>query len=413
MNSSPAASWSRLAPIALIFFIGRQLKEFAQSMIYAIPAMAISVSVSDLYNNTWLITGITFLMISILLSAFLRYWSFRFRVQEQQIEIQSGIISKKHINLPFWRIQNIRIERPWFYRFSSYAVLIIDTAGSASEEAVIVAIKQAKAVALRNTVSAVKAKHGKEKDSRSSDINQHLQYQDTHENISANSTESSTQIINTRSVYDLILHGITNNRVWILFGAVSPFLDDVSRWCLDWFSLRGIEPELLMQNMALSWWQWAGIILLGLSIVIALTMLLSVCGAILNHYGFTLYRESERYIRHSGLLSQQEVCIQRSRIQRVSVSQSALNILLKRANVVFEQNKSGQHNDNQYSSSKLLIPSVTLSEAASLTSDVFTQAKPTHISFRKINSAFLIHHWFVRLVPLSIMVGVLLNIIYL
>ncbi|MDP5041087.1 MAG: hypothetical protein NWQ26_09510, partial [Paraglaciecola sp.] len=35
------------------------------------------------------------------------------------------------------------------------------------------------------------------------------------------------QLINQRSLPDLVLHGITNNRVWILLGGLAPFYDNI------------------------------------------------------------------------------------------------------------------------------------------------------------------------------------------
>lgn len=410
MKDLTPARWVRLAPWALIYFFVRQVKELAQGMIYAIPALAVSVSVADLFNNTWLVAGIALLIISTVTSAFLRFWFFRYRVHDEQIEIQSGVFAKTHINLPFWRIQNIRIERPWYYRLSTYAVLIIDTAGSATEEATIVAISQTSAIALRDTV---KAQYSEESNSRSKDTHCNIypkQYQDTHATTSPESHSSNTAtIINSRSLSDLVLHGVTNNRVWILLGALTPFLDDLSQWGVNWLSQHGIEPEQLIQNMSLPWWQWAALVLTGASSIVVLLMLFSVCGAILSYYGFTLTRDEGRYIRRSGLLSQQEVSIQRSRVQRTTIRQSALDVVAKRANVSFEQNRNGQRDDNEGSAAKLLIPSVTLKQAASLTTDVFSQADSLYVSFRKINTAFLFHHWIVRLLPLAVGVGVLLN----
>ena len=84
---------------------------------------------------------------------------YKFRVHNQHVEIHHGVFQRRYTNLPLWRIQNVKIERPFYYRPFGYALVVLDTAGSGKEEAKIVAVPEDYAEALKKQVLYEKALH--------------------------------------------------------------------------------------------------------------------------------------------------------------------------------------------------------------------------------------------------------------
>jgi Predicted membrane protein len=152
------------------------------------------------------------------------------------------------------------------------------------------------------------------------------------------SVESDEEVLNTRSIGDIVIHGITNNRVWIILGAAAPFYDDAIGLVSDWLADKGLQLNQIVGEQTVAWWQFGLYAFVILMMIMAAMALLSVGGALFTFYGYTLSRSDDRYIRRSGLLNKQEVSMRASRIQMITAKQDWLDKILKRVNLYFEQN---------------------------------------------------------------------------
>lgn len=347
------AQWRRLSPISILYFTASNIKKLAQFLIYVVPAVALTANVLDLRDSPYAVPVGLALLALLSLSGVISYFFYHFRICDQHVEVKDGVFSRRHMNLPFRRIQNVKIEQPFYYRPMQFALVVLDTAGSAKEEARIVAVPLSDAQALRKQILAYHV----EKATPAA--------QTTDEKAPAGEKE---EILNRRSIRDLIIHGITNNRVWIILGAAAPFYDSISDVVYQWLNAKGLNLEQLVGEQTAAWWQIGLYTITLLMIIMALLALLSVGGALLTFYGYTLSQDDDRYIRRSGLLNKQEVSMRQSRIQMVTAKQDWLDKILGRVNLYFEQNTSGtqQQQAELMSPNKLLVPSVTMSETDAL-----------------------------------------------
>ena len=367
--------WQRLAVISILYFTIRNFTNMAQGLIYAVPALAISFNIWDNLFSPQVLIGAGVLFLSTSGSGVISYLMYKFRVHNQHVEIHHGVFQRRYTNLPLWRIQNVKIERPFYYRPFGYALVVLDTAGSGKEEAKIVAVPESYAEALKKQVLYEKVQHigddvtGKsdeemgDKDSST----QHSAKIDT----AAASAHTNEDVLNRRSVKDIIIHGITNNRVWIILGAAAPFYDDVFGVVSEWLASKGLQLNQIVGEQTVAWWQFGLYAFVVLMMIMALVALLSVGGALFTFYGYTLSRTGDRYIRRSGLLNKLEVSMRASRIQMITAKQDWLDKVLKRVNLYFEQNSTaGQQMQELMSPNKLIVPSVTEDEAFALSQEV-------------------------------------------
>lgn len=367
--------WQRLAVISILYFTIRNFTNMAQGLIYAVPALAISFNIWDNLFSPQVLIGAGVLFLSTSGSGVISYLMYKFRVHNQHVEIHHGVFQRRYTNLPLWRIQNVKIERPFYYRPFGYALVVLDTAGSGKEEAKIVAVPESYAEALKKQVLYEKVQHigddvaGKsdeemgDKDSST----QHSEKIDT----AATSAHTNEEVLNRRSVKDIIIHGITNNRVWIILGAAAPFYDDVFGVVSEWLANKGLQLNQIVGEQTVAWWQFGLYAFVVLMMIMALVALLSVGGALFTFYGYTLSRTGDRYIRRSGLLNKLEVSMRASRIQMITAKQDWLDKVLKRVNLYFEQNSTaGQQMQELMSPNKLIVPSVTEDEAFALSQEV-------------------------------------------
>ena len=387
--------WQRLSLISILYFTIRNFTNSAQVLIYTIPALAISFNIWDNLLSPEVLIGAGILFLSTSVSGVISFLMYKFRVHNQHVEIHHGVFQRRYTNLPLWRIQNVKIERPFYYRPFGYALVVLDTAGSGKEEAKIVAVPEGYAEALKKQVLYEKALH----DEGDLDC---LPNEDLSDEQSSSfptprtrtkaidSSHSNEEVLNRRSVKDIIIHGITNNRVWIILGAAAPFYDDVFGLVSEWLADKGLQLNQLVGEQTVAWWQFGLYAFVILMMLMALVALLSVGGALFTFYGYTLSRTGDRYIRRSGLLNKLEVSMRASRIQMITAKQDWLDKILKRVNLYFEQNSTaGQQMQELMSPNKLIVPSVTEDEAFALSQEVMPGCDLRGQDYQTISKRFI------------------------
>jgi putative membrane protein len=385
------APWQRLSPIAILYFAMQIMRNALGNIVYLIPIIAYSYSSMREHPLIWL-PAIAVLFLFLLLGAFWSFQVYRFRLSNKVVEIRSGIFSKKHLNLPFERIQNVKIEQPIYYRATGFACLQLDTAGSVKQEAKLVALplilaEQLKQQILDNTPAINEAQHA---DGATTDGDKIRP-----------SSANNEHIINQRSLADLILHGITNNRIWILLGGLAPFYDDIAAKLNQGMMTYGINIKDMFSLQTHSLLQ-VGFYALSLTLIIVFVlMLFSVTGAIFSFYGYTLSKVEGRYIRRSGLFTKHEVSMPLSRLQLVIQKQDWLDVVLKRVNLKLEQmNAQLKQLDSSGANSKIIVPSITLQQSQALIKDMYPNNQLFSIAFAPISAFYLLRYIGYFLAPL-------------
>ena len=199
--------WQRISPIAIIYFLAKFLVGFLSNIVVFLPALYLSYDNIIAHPHLWLPIGLSIISL-IGLSTFLSFYFFQYRLYQDHIEIRSGVISKTYVNLPFAKIQNVKLEEPIYYRPFGFTCLQLDTAGSAKQEAKVVALKVQFAEQLKKEILAQHKIASSAALDETSDTT----------SVSTKDNQNSEVILNTRSISDLIIHGITNNRIWIFLG---------------------------------------------------------------------------------------------------------------------------------------------------------------------------------------------------
>lgn len=378
--------WQRLSPIAMVYFYASGIKIAANNIIYLLPAFAISYATLQENPQVWLPILIAVLSLIGLFSV-LNYFFYTFRLDATTVEIRSGIFSKAHTNLPFSRIQNVSLEQPIYYRFLNYCSMQLDTAGSTKQEAKIVALPLDVAQTLKKRILQV-SKHKDE---------------DTLQADDESATSNHEEIINQRSLGDLVIHGITNNRVWIIFGFLAPFYDNIANSIAGYLGAVGLDlgnwfdpvnQSVIQVVLAIS-----GIVVL----VVLFFSLLSVIGSIIVFYGYTLSRDKDRYVRRSGLLTKQEITMRLSRLQMIVKHQDWLDLVFGRSNLELRQNSAGmQASDPTQTSLKIMVPSVSDQQAQDITSDAWPENHMYQVNFQAISKRYIVRQFLTWLLPLWI-----------
>jgi len=392
--------WQRISPIAILYFLAKFVAGLLSNIVYLLPTLYIGYDNFIAHPHLWLPVGLGVISL-IVISTFLSFYFFQYRLHQDHIEIRSGVISKKHVNLPFAKIQNVKLEQPVYYRPFDFTCLQLDTAGSAKQEAKVVALRVDFAEQLKKEILAQhKLASYTEISSADEAINSTISNAQTNEQI-------TERILNTRSLSDLVIHGLTNNRIWIFLGGLAPFFDDFGRYIVDFFQGLGIDLEKFLTFADKPMWQ-IGLYALTLTFIILLPFtLFSIAGSIITFYNYTLSKVGDRYIRRSGLLTKYEVTMRLARLQMVVRQQDWLDVILKRINLKFEQSNSAL---NQYQAgaqnNRIIVPSINPDECLALINDVYPDNKMMSIDYQSISKRFLLRNLGYILTPIFISISI-------
>lgn len=379
--------WQRLSPWSVLHFLFVQLKQSASVAIYIVPAYI--VGAHKLMDSEYLPLIIIGLGSGWLISSVLKYLFFQFSVTPAGIAIRSGVLDRTFTDLPYERIQNVRFDQPFYFRFKDLVIITLDTAGSAKQEAYFAGVSRAYAEFVKTTV-----------------MQAHRQQPKAEASGHPERAADDTEVLNERSIRDLVLHGITNNRIWIILGTLAPFYEQISEFIFARMNNLRPQAEAWFGEQVVTLW-YVGVMSVLMAIVLLILMaLFSIGGSVLMFYGYRLIRQDDKYIRRSGLLNRQEVSIKRSRVQIARQQQDWLDRLLGRVNLYFEQNVTGRTNVNELKAThKLLVPSVTVAESDQLTSNVFPAQRTQLMHYHPIHQRFLWRQFILWLMPLNLIIA--------
>ncbi|CAM5187331.1 PH domain-containing protein [Alishewanella longhuensis] len=369
--------WQRLSAIALFFFCLRLFKTVFGNIGYLAPTLLVFYQGMQRYPgySALALAAISLLLIGV---GILHYWVFRFRVIDDTVEIHSGILRKKQLNLPFSRIQNVRLLQPIYYRLSDHLCIVLDTAGSSQQEAQLAALPRVLAEQLQQAIYLAKAGQPA--------VVAAAEQQSTQAAVPA-----GEQLLCTRSVKDLVFYGISNNRVMLVLGLAAPFYKPITELVGQQLDALGLDVARWF-NPDLQSWLWLGLAALALTMLLMLLItLLSIAASVLSYYQFQLWHVGDRYVRRSGLLTRHEISMKASRLQWLQLQQDWVDKLIGRCNVHYEQvHTPYSEYQEQAEHGKIMVPAVLPAAAARLLAEVYPDNQLANSVFGTVNWRYLV-----------------------
>ncbi|WP_371375284.1 PH domain-containing protein [Thalassotalea aquiviva] len=381
--------WQRISIIGIAYFLVAFFRNVFGNIVYLAPALLLFYNKINENPNFWLPFLYGFLALA-LVYAGLSFYFFQYRLTNKSLEIRQGVFAKKSLNLPFTKIQNIELTEPLYYRPFGYTCMKLDTAGSIKQEAKVVALKKDFAIELKQQILFAHA--------RQHPVNEQGASREGQESLDIEKEE----VLDRRNLDDLVIHGITNNRVWIFVGGLLPFIDNISDKLGQWLLQFGVNVEQYFEFDGKSGWQIATTALsLALMIIIPMTIF-SILGSIIAFHNFTLSKVGDRYIRRSGLFTRNEVTMRLSRLQMIVRQQDWLDVILRRMNLRLEQsNANFKSIEPGGLSNKILVPSVTNKECTFLINDLYPNNQLNQIAFKRVHIRLLLRNILLIVLPIA------------
>ncbi|MCJ8315051.1 MAG: PH domain-containing protein [Saccharospirillaceae bacterium] len=378
--------WQRLSKFSIVFFVFKQFT----GLINIVPVFlfaGFSLRESIDFNSPYFLLGLFGFVCLIILSAVISYLNFYYIQKEDRFLVRQGYIFKKKTELPFARIQNINLIRPFYYRFLDLTILKMDSAGSAENEISLAALTLEHSEKIKQDIQRYISKESNKQfvQENEGDLPSTLDLEGISEQVYKQQFSNIT-VLNTRSLSDIIINGITNNRTWIVLAAAAPFAKNIIDRIINFSSSLGFDIQSYVEHSSI-----LILSMLVVAIFFFLTFLfsvLSVLGSIFSFYQFSLTytKKNKSYSRSSGLLTKYEIHLKQSRVQLLRWSQNWLDILFNRLNMKFEPFSEKQNNQTSDFFGKIMVPSITKSEFKQIANHCFETlnfdeklTKPVHI----------------------------------
>lgn len=367
--------WRKLSAWSIVHFAARAVMQNVQAAL-GVGAGAYGVSQTEFGRFTWLIPAV--IGVLIVVGSAVSYLFYRFCVTEDSVQVRRGALFKRHLNLAFERIQNISLEHPFYFRPLGLVTLRIDGAGGAGEEVQLAALGRLEAESIRTYIV-----------NRRRDLSI---APGAAEAGPGDDAEAETEgLFFTRSLPDLVIHGLTNNRAFL---AVAGIVGVLSQTNLELDEI--VEPWIARLGAMVGSFglvRIAVLFVIAFVLITGLLALLSVIVSIVTYYGFSVYRTRSGLTVKRGLLTKHEINVRKSRIQTVTFRQDWLDYLLGRRNIVLEQITHASPQAPQAAAGKrILVPSVRLDETDTLMEEVLPGCRVDELDYTPIRKPWFYKH---------------------
>lgn len=291
--------WQRTSPLAVLFFLGTVVKAALGNIAQwaATLGSLIFLLQQELYITVMVGCGVVVLAATV---ATLRYWFFRFLLEEGRVRIREGVFKRRELNVQFDRIQGINMEQSPIFRLLGLATVTFDTAGSTKREGYLPAVTPAFVESLRQHIKA-----------------RYLLAE--HDGAAANEDASPrNDILLQLDNADMIRIGVTDCS-WLAGVLVMPFVIAISTHEQRLFERAAARAAAEVAELDML--STLGVVAGGLFALVAAFAAITIVSAFLRFHNFTLRQEGCALYTRRGFLTRKEMRVETGKIQQLLVSQ--------------------------------------------------------------------------------------------
>ncbi|EUJ45269.1 PH domain-containing protein [Listeria riparia] len=332
----------RLHPIALI-------KELIVSVRQSI--IPIAVVIFTLFRNFsgkgilswWMYPLLVIALIILLLApALIKYFTYRYRMDDKGIRVKYGLFFKKNIFIPYERIQTVQ-QKQWFFYMPFHVVqILIETAGGGKAEADLSAVPASVAQELKD-LRAGKIAELAEEDAP---------LQESADAVVEEKNEEKPLFTFGLETKELLLMAVTSGGV---FGAFLVILAIGQQF-------RDLIPDDFVEEQFKMLIRFGIVILILIAVLVILVLWgISIVTTLFKYFQFKLMRFEDHLVVEKGLLQRQHTSISLERIQSIKFIESPLRQMLKLATVRVVT--AGSSGDEKNSGDIVILPIVKKAKA--------------------------------------------------
>lgn len=288
-------------------------------------------------NELWPLIGVGVLA----LASVWEYFTYRYRLMPDRIEIRSGLLERKLRQITYARIHNVALHQTLLHRIFNVAEVRLESAGGMKPEAEMRVLRFEKAIALEKLVR----ERGGEAASLADD---------------GTRSEAASTTLLALPTAEVIRHGLISNRGLVLVAGGFAAMSQVSPRLFANVSERWLKAGTgYAESHQFGWLDYGFAVLSLLAVFVIALRVLSVVASLLQYHGFTLSETGRRLTVSRGLLTRLRTSSPKRRIQAWTLRESVLHRLFKRRALSIDTAASQSSGQQQQRGLRELAPIAT------------------------------------------------------
>ena len=245
--------------------------------------------------------------IALVVTSIIKWSKFTYRIEEDELRIEEGLINKKKRYIPIERIQTINTSAGLIQQMFKLVKLQVETASGGTEaEVSLVAITQAEAERIQQALFERK----KAAEDTGTDVPVPL------EETAEEAEEAEEPVMMYKMTgQELLTAASTSSGIGVIISGVFAFFTQVD----DFFDLDWLYDRFAFLNSA-----GAAVIALAAFVALFIAWLLSIVGMLLKYANFTVVRKEKEIVISRGLIEKQQITIPLQRIQAIKIKESLI-----------------------------------------------------------------------------------------
>ena len=305
----------RLHPLTLAF----STFQVARALLWPALAGGFGLSGGDFALERVLPIVLGVMAVPAVIAAIGKYVFYRYRLTADELLLHSGMLSRRDRVIPLARVQNVEVRQGLAQRVFGVAELRVETAGSGAEaEAVLSVLGFAEAQAMRADLLARRRQVGA------------ATAVPADGEAAPTPLEEPSEELARLSVGDLLVAGATANEAGVIVALLASgfqFGDDMLGPRIQGAIERtvgALDAPLLV------------VIAVSMLSLVLLGWVISIVGAVVRYYGFTLSRRGDELRKRYGMLTVHEASVPLARVQAIRLEESLLRRPLRLGALMIE-----------------------------------------------------------------------------
>ncbi len=345
----------KLHPISAIINFLKGLKE----LIIPIGIIFISSTFNsqqtneiNFWSDIFPILIITVPVFFYLIFGIIKWWTFVYWFEDDELRSEYGLFVKKKRYIPFERIQSLNYKEGIFHQIFGLVQVMVETAGSTNGKPEVELTAVTKEAAKQIEIEMENAK-------RKARIK--LNEEDSLIFESSSDSEISSKLIHKMSSKDLLLLATTSNSIGVVLAGIVALLSQFSEY---------IPLDLIFEEVS-AFIQFGFLVILGMIFIgLVFAWIASVGLTFLSYYDFKIVEENDRIIVTRGLLEKKKIAIPVKRIQAIKIVENPIRQLFGLASVSIESAGGGY---GEKEKKIILFPLIRKKELYPLLGELFPQ----------------------------------------
>lgn len=295
----------RLHPLSWLFVLIASLKQFV------LPLLILVIFGGRDEDRYELIGALGVIAVLVVASVW-RYFTYRYRVGDDSLQVRSGVFERSLREIPFSRIHNVALHQSLLHRLFGVAEVRLESAGGTRPEAEMRVLRMREALALEALVRRHARAAGEDA-------------------ATDQATGEDPGTLLELSLGEVIRHGLISNRGMVVIGAGFAAISQVNPDLVGGLIERWATT--LLGSLDLAHMGFMQYLVGGLSLALGFVLLLqglSVALSLMQYYRFRLLETGPRLTTERGLLTRIRTSAARRRIQAWTLREGLLQRLYRR-----------------------------------------------------------------------------------